>query len=312
MSGPAAPALDPLRRVHYAHFYGEPDRSDRPGPAPDGSVVVVGNCQAESLRLLLDPHGRRSVRIPPVFELEPDDVGRLHALLARATTLVVQPIHAGYRGMALGTDQLAAHLPAGGRTVVVPSVRHNALHPAHVVQHPPPGTDPLPVVPYHDLRVVHAALHGGDPVRPVREDGVREVAAASLAELVRREAGTTVAVSDVLRDPHPDQMRTVNHPGNPVLLALAGRAAAAAGLPAPVDPGRPLLASVRAPVEAAVAATWGFARAPEHDHWWLDGVPVVAAEVTEAHLEWYAAHPAETRAVWARHERQAGRLGLAR
>jgi hypothetical protein len=304
VTGLAEPSTVSARRRHYAPFYG------LAAPTSDGTLVVAGNCQAESVRLLLDPEGHHSVRVPPVFELDAAEAGRLYELVAQARTLVVQPIRDGYRGLPLGTRQLASHLPPGGRVVVVPSVRHAALHPAHVVHHPPPGTDPLPVVPYHDLRVVRAALHGGDPARPLHVDAVRAVAASSLAELVRREAATSVAVSDVLRRPRPEQMRTVNHPGNPVLLALAARAADAAGRPEPVDPGRPLLASVQAPVESAVTEAWGFPARPEHDRWWLDGQPWDAGAVVDAHLGWYAAHPAETREVWRRHERQARQLGL--
>lgn len=291
------------RRTHYADFHGG-------SRTCDGSLVVVGNCQAESLRLLLDPDGRHSVRVPPVFELTAAEVPRLHELVSRADALVVQPVHDGYRGHALGSAELAQSLPSTGRTVVVPSVRHNALYPAHVVQHPRAGTPPLPITPYHDLRVVRAALTGAHPFPPLGSDAVRRVARASLAELARREARTSVAVSDALVEPHPEQMRTVNHPGNPVLLALATRVAAALGREAPVDPGRPLLASVRAPIEPEVAATWGLDAEPVHAWWWFDGVPVASAEVAEAHLGWYAAHPAETAEVWAKHRDTAERLGL--
>lgn len=299
-----AGSTEDARRGHYSGFHDGSTTSD-------GSLVVVGNCQAESLRLLLDPDGSHSVRIPPVFELTASEVPRLHELVSRADALVVQPVRDGYRGHALGTAQLARSLPRSGRVVVVPSVRHNALHPAHVVQHPRAGTTPLPLTPYHDLRVVRAALTGAHPAPPLQEEAVRRVARASLAELARREADTCVAVSDVLARPHPEQMRTVNHPGNPVLLALAARVAAVLDREPPVDPGRPLLASVRAPVEPEVAATWGLDPEPEHGCWWLDGTPVPAAEVAEAHLRWYAAHPAETAEVWSQHRDTAERLGLA-
>lgn len=50
------------RRQHYAHFYGL-----APLPSDDRPLLVVhGNCQAESLRVLLDGAASpvRTVRVP--------------------------------------------------------------------------------------------------------------------------------------------------------------------------------------------------------------------------------------------------------
>jgi hypothetical protein len=251
-------------------------------------LVVVGNCQAESLRLLLDAGDVRTVRVPPVFELTASDVAPLVELLRRTDLLVAQPVHDDYRGLPVGSRQLATHLPAGARTALVPSLRYAGLHPYHLLVHPPglERPDP-PVVPYHDVRTVL-----GVDEHELTVDSVRAVAAASVAELARRERQHgTVVVSDLLVEPVADTMRTINHPGNAVLEPVAARLRAALGL-APRPPGvrRPLLTSVHAPLQPAVVAAHRLAVGPTRD-WVVDGRRVTTAEVAAAHRAWYAARP---------------------
>ena len=99
------------RRLHYGEFYGlRPARKDDGRPL----VVVHGNCQAESLRVLLGG-SMRSVRVPPVHELERDDIPHLRRTLARASVLLSQPIQPDYRELPLGTAQVTAALPPGAQ-----------------------------------------------------------------------------------------------------------------------------------------------------------------------------------------------------
>ena len=100
---PPSPAVDPGeaargRRLHYGEFYGL-----RPLPPDDGRplVVVHGNCQAESLRVLL-AGSLRSVRVPPVHELERDDLPHLRRTLAHASVLLSQPVRPGLPRAAAG------------------------------------------------------------------------------------------------------------------------------------------------------------------------------------------------------------------
>lgn len=256
------------------------------------TLVVTGNCQAESLRLLLDGDDVRTVRVPPLHELDPAGVTELVALLARTELLVSQPVGADYRGLPIGTEQLVAHLPPGARTALVPPVRYAGLHPYHLLVHPPglEGPDP-PTVPYHDVRTVLAAA-GRPPLGPLTVEAVRAVAAASVAELERREQlHGTVRVSDLLVRPVADSMRTINHPGNTVLEPLAARLRAALGLdPRPPGVRRPLLTSIHAPLLPAVVAAHGLPDEPT-EHWTVDGVPVTTEAAEAAHLAWYAARP---------------------
>lgn len=261
-------------------------------------LVVVGNCQAESFRQLLDAGDVRTVRLPAVHELTPQDVRSLHELLARADLLVAQPVQDDHRGLPIGTRQLRALLPPSARVALVPSLRYAGLHPFHLLVHPPglERPDP-PVVPYHDLRTVLAAdgaRRGRPDAAPVvlTTAGVVAVGQASVAELARREdQHGTVVVSDLFVAPTADHMRTINHPGNAVLLPVAARLRAALGLdPRAPTIDRPLLSSIHAPLTPEVVAAWGLTSAPT-TAWTVEGRSVTTASVTAAHLAWYAERP---------------------
>lgn len=291
---PSAPLgrRSPAEEEHYRDFLRGPTDEARP------VLLVTGNCQAESLRLLLDADDVRAVRTPPLHDLRPHEVDPLHRWLGRTDLLVSQPVRADYRGLPVGTAQQQALLPGAARAVVVPILRYAGLHPWHLVMHPPGLDDPEPpVVPYHDVRLVARAAWSRDgratETGPgATDEGIRAVAAASVAELARREAAVdAVRVSDLLAHPAGDTVRTVNHPGNRLLVPVAARVRAALGLE-PRRPGvdRPLLTSVVAPLEAAVVAAHGLPDAPRPD-WRVGGRTVVADAVARAQLAWYAARP---------------------
>jgi Polysaccharide biosynthesis enzyme WcbI len=280
--------VDHARRAHYADFYDGP-------PAGGPLALVHGNCQAESLRVLLagsPTFPYRTVRMPPVHELTAGDLPALHALLPRTALLASQPVRDDYRDLPLGTAQLAARLPTGARVVRWPVIRYAGLTPhAAIVRHPSDMAAVPPVVPYHDLRTLASAAG----IRRVADPGpaqLRAAAALSVEELARREELTTdVGVSDVLLGLGVEAAHTVNHPGNPVLRTLARRVQRAAGAPADAaDPGRVLLGGIRAPLEAPVLAALGLDAEPR-PYWLVDGRPVDDREVREAQLAWYATHP---------------------
>jgi len=281
------------RRRHYAEFFGEAD-------PPPGYGVVVGNCQAESLRLVISSEALPAVRVPAVHELDRDDADRLHRLVGGAAFLVSQPVRDDYRGLPLGTSQLRAALPTGAPTVTVPVIRYAGLHPFQAVVRLPEAAGDPPIVPYHDVRVL-AEVAGLPVASALPADVVRAVAADSIAELRRREAaGIDIVASDLFSPVVLDLARTINHPGNAVFLPLGERVVAALGAPGrAVDPGRPILASVRAPVEPWVVEAWGLDAEPRPD-WVVDGAVVAAAVVRAAHREWYAARPAFVAAAVAR------------
>ncbi len=280
----APPDVDP-RRWHYREFYGLAAAEPEAG-------IVLGNCQAESLRIVLGDAAGPTVRIPPVHELEPDDIPHLHRLLEAAAFVVTQPTRDDYRGLPVGTGQVRTLVPRGCRVVTVPNVRFAGLHPFQAALRVPGVADDPPLVDYHDVRVLAAAA--GETLPEVLSPGqVHAVAEESLGQLRTREQAnaTDVVASDLFARPTFDHMRTVNHAGNPVWLAVGERVLRALGSDAaPVDPGRPLLYSVQAPREAWAADAWGLDDA--HPDWVLNGAALDPEVVREAHEAWYRAHPA--------------------
>lgn len=273
------------RRRHYAEFFGD-------APAPEGYGVVVGNCQAESIRLVISGGDHPAVRIPAVHEMDAADAERLHRLLAGAAFLIVQPIRDDYRGLPLGTAQLRRALPSAARTVVVPSLRYGGLHPFQAAIRVPGIDEDPPLVAYHDVRLIAEAA--GLPVATdLPRAAVRAVAEDSVSELRRREdLGVDVVASDLYAPVVADLARTVNHPGNAVFLPMGERIVAALGAPGTaVDPGRPILAGVQAPLEPWVVEAWDLDAEPRR-HWIVGGERLDAEVVADAHRGWYAAHPA--------------------
>lgn len=296
------------RRAHYGEFYGL-----RPLPVFDGRALLMvhGNCQGEALRVLIEATGRyRTVRIPPVHEIEDDDLPHLDRTLAAVGVLVTQPVKDGYRGLPVGTSEVAGALPDGAVVVRIPAIRYAGLFPFQVLVRAPPLGDP-PVVPYHDLRTMVQAATGARPASGAPADAYREIERSSVAELRRREqAGGIVAVFDLLHRAGVAAAHTVNHPGNPVLRGLAERVLERLGHQVEVpDPGRTLLDAVHTPLAADVLDALGLP-GPARDTWVVAGVEVGDDEVRDEQLRWYATHDHVAPAGLRRHRDAAARLGL--
>ena len=305
---------DEGRRAHYGDFYGLNELPDRP------LLAVHGNCQAESLRVLL--HGAldgqwHGVRMPPVHELLAEDLPHLHALLPRLSLLVTQPVAAGYRGLPLGTEDITPLLGPQAQVVRVPVMRWTALMPTLAIVRAPGVGDP-PVAPYHDLRVLTAAARGQRSVElaPPTPDAARVAREESLAQLrVRQQAHRTVDAASLLDAAGPNAVHVINHPGNGVLRAVAAAVLEEAGLSAPVpDPGRVLLGGIRAPILASTLQALGHDPADleggPHEDWIIHEQRIPEADVAAEHLRWYAQHPSVVAAGLRRHEALITRLGL--
>ena len=269
------------RQKHYSEFYGLT-------PLPERFGVVLGNCQAESLRVVMDAPEHRFVRVPAVHEMTAADAARLHEIAGLADVVVSQPIRDDYRDLPLGTRQIAAVTDA--RVMTVPPVRFAGLHPFQSAFRVPGVEGDPPVVAYHDVRTLAAAA-GIPVVAALAPAEVRAVGQTSIDTLRLREQTADVAVSDLFDSVTADHMRTVNHPGDAVWMPLGARMLEMLGhTGGPTDPGRPLLNSVRAPLEPEVVDAWGLADEPRA-LCIVAGVAGADAEVRAAHREWYAAHP---------------------
>jgi hypothetical protein len=297
--------VDPGRRAHYGAFYGMTHHQP--------VAIVWGNCQAESMRVLLAGSPSwplPTVRVPPVHELVREDLTSLAALLPHVALLVTQPVRPGYRGLPIGTDEIVASLPPGARVVRWPVFRYVGLQPyAAIVRHPvDPAIDP-PVVPYHDLRTLARAA-GRPQGPPAGAAALRAVAHASLSELRRREGGTDVSVSDIVNSAGARAAHTLNHPGNPVLIALARRVQTFLGLPSDAeDPGRELLGGIQSPLEPGVVAALGLDVAPR-PAWTVHGRIVEPGEIEDAQRRWYADNPGVVEGGMRRHADRIAVLGL--
>jgi signal transduction histidine kinase len=302
------------RTWHYRDFYRPPGT---PPPGTEPLWLVVGNCQAEALRVVLDAvpdRPYRTARIPPVHELERADLPYLEELLGQTAVLIAQPIRDDYRDLPLGTAQLAERLPTGSKVVRWPVIRYAGLYPFQViVRHPADRSVTPPPVPYHDLRTIVAARDGHREWDvEVSAAQLRDVAEASRDELARRErAHTDVGVSDVLANFGADAAHTINHPGNGVLVELAARVLRHQNVtPRPAAPDRTLLGSVVAPLEARVLTALDITAAPRpdwhgtHGHW-------RPGQVHEVQLDWYRDNPDYIALATQRHAGTLDLLGLA-
>jgi hypothetical protein len=132
------------------------------------------------------------------------------------------------------------------------------------------------------------------------------VSAWSIEELRRREqAAGAVPVSDLVLAAGAGAMRTVNHPANPVLVALARRVQEVLGLPATaVDPGRRLLDVLHAPISADVLVALGLDPAGARDDWLVSGEAVPVAEVERAQHAWLVDRPQVVADIVRRHRAQ--------
>lgn len=284
--------MDEGRRRHYGAFYGLEELPDDEGAGP--RLAVYGNCQAEALRVSIATSGAvQSVRMPPVHELEQDDLPHLERLLGWVDLLVAQSVADGYRGLPAGTQEVAARMRETARVIPAPNYFSTLLYPEQVlVRHEDPGVVDPPVVPYHDVRRIGQAAGWSGPTE-VPADAIRDNAEASLAELERRERDQgSLVISDVVRAAGAEGGWTVDHPGNPVLLALAQRVLDAAGLDAQVgDPGRTLLASVLTPLRPEVLDALGLDAGAARAGWVVEGREVGDDDIGMAHAEFYATHP---------------------
>ncbi len=201
------------RRQHYADLYDGPARDGRP------LGVVHGNCQAEALRVLLAGSPTfpwQLVRVPPAHELAAEDLPALDRLLGDCTLLLAQPVRDGYRGLPLGTSEVAARLAPGAQVVRWPVVYDAGVLPWQAIVRAADGAEP-PVVPYHDLRT----LTGRAPV------GADLVAAAAASRAELAAPGAVLRRRGVRRAARRSCTRSTTRPTT-LLLLLARRVQAAA------------------------------------------------------------------------------------
>lgn len=213
-------------------------------------VVVVGNCQAKVLEMLLATNaafasGFEFASFPAVHEVPPEMIPQLHGAVARADVLVAQKVDVGYRdGIGLGTATLAAM--SGAHTVVRwPSVYWAGYFPDLFYLRDSSG-QPVADAPfdYHDRVILEAYAAGLDPLTtcrlladPDRPSAAVEWAGRATAELDLRGQDCDVDVGAFIESRFRDELLffTMNHPANRVLGYVADAILAALDLPGGSD-----------------------------------------------------------------------------
>ena len=174
-------------------------------------LVVIGNSQADSLRLALAsaiPHAE-IIGYPWESLTKPDNGARLQQLLANTDILVMQQLPSGYPdGIKIAIDGLPSLLPVGARLITVPNLHYEGHHPWIGYLQDADGQlaglrGESPLGDYHDFLAMAAARRGlevGDllqrPAPPGLVEAIGQAHSQSLAELRRQEANCDLGLSD--------------------------------------------------------------------------------------------------------------------
>ncbi len=276
-------------------------------------VVVVGNCQAAALELMLSTNEEFTkrfefVRFPPVHEIPEAMVPELHRAVADAALVIPQRVDEGYRdGLGLGTETLARI--AGTATVVRwPSVYWAGYFPDLFYMRDAAGQ---PVVEgpfdYHDRTILQAYSAGRevaevcrlleDPDRP--SDAVAW-AANSTAELEIRGRDCDVNITSFIASTFKDELLffSMNHPSNRLLGLVAQQITELIGIPGGIDHRRiphELLGSTFYPLHAnhvrALELRFGAGVTAGSTPFKIRGVEYAATQAVQAFFDYYASHP---------------------
>jgi hypothetical protein len=275
-------------------------------------VLVVGNCQATALEMMLSTNEEFTarfelVRFPPVHEIPESAVPELHRAVADAAVLVAQRVDDGYRGgIGLGTDTLARI--AGSATVVRwPSVYWAGYFPDLFYFRDRAGQPVLDGrFDYHDRSILRAYAAGvqvvdvctvlADPDRP---SDAQEWAAKATAELDVRGQDCDVQVASFIAARFRDELLfyTMNHPSNRMLGFIAQQITELLELPGSIDPALmpgEVLGSTFYPLHAnhvrALELTFGGEVGAGETPFRIRGTIYDPADAVAAFYEYYDAH----------------------
>lgn len=276
-------------------------------------VVVVGNCQAMALEMMLstsDEFAKRFefVNFPPVHEIPVAMVPELHRAVADATVVIPQRVDEGYRdGLGLGTETLATI--AGTATVVRwPSVYWAGYFPDLFYIRDAVGH---PVVDgpfdYHDRVILGTYASGLDVAGtcrlledPERPSDAPAWAAKATAELDIRGHDCDVQVASFIADRFREELLffTMNHPANRLLAFMAQQITELIGVPGRVDYRRiqnEVLGSTLYPLHAnhvrALGLEFGAECGAGYAPFTIRGVTYEPPQAVRSFFDYYDAHP---------------------
>jgi hypothetical protein len=276
-------------------------------------VVVVGNCQATALEMMLATNEEFTkrfefVRFPAVHEIPEAMVPELHQAVADATVVIPQQVDDGYRdGLGLGTETLAGI--AGSATVVRwPSIYWAGYFPDLFYLRDAAGQ---PVVDgpfdYHDRAILQAYGSGidipgacrllDDPDRP---SDAPAWAANATAELDIRGRNCDVQVTSFIASSFREELLffTMNHPANRTLGLVAQQITELIGIPGEIDHRRilgELLGPTFYPLHAnhvrALDLCFGAELTGSGVPFKIRGVEYAPAQAVQAFFDYYEQYP---------------------
>ena len=286
--------------------------------------VLHGNCQAESLRVLLERSPTfcsafRTLALPAVHEATADDVPRIRRIVSRASLVISQRVRDGYHGLAVGSHEVVQAAPADCRLVTIPALRYDGLYPFQVHVRDQRGQAlPAPYSIYHDLRFIYCAAAGWSLDRSLAwlrdlapsVAGIRALASRARAALLAIDQEVDIRVAERLLGPalHGRSFLTINHPTNVALAQLVSQIHLQLNLAyQPLLPGEDLLGEIRTPLERSVIAALELRAVPRED-WTIGGCRTPVAQLLTAHLSWYAENAGLAQRAILEHEERIGIL----
>jgi hypothetical protein len=276
-------------------------------------VVVVGNCQATALELMLSTNEELTrrfefVSFPPVHEFPETMVPELHRAVADAAVVVLQRIDDGYRGgIGLGTDTLK-RIARTENVVRWPSVYWAGYFPdlfyLRDAQRQPVLDGPFD---YHDRSILQAYADGVDVAGacrlledPERPSDARSWAAEATAELDIRGQDCEVQVASFIASRFREELLffTMNHPTNRLLEFIAEQITARLGISGSVDPRRmpgEVLGSTFYPLHASHVRALGLRFGEEvgagRTPFRIRGTSYEPAQAVQLFYKYYDTHP---------------------
>jgi hypothetical protein len=276
-------------------------------------VVVIGNCQAGALEMMLNTNEELTKRFefvsfPAVHEIPEAMVPELHRAVADAAVVIPQRVQEDYRnGIGLGTETLAS---IAGSAIVVrwPSVFWAGYFPDLFYLRDAEGQ---PVVDgpfdYHDRTILGAYASGLDVSStcrlledPERPSDAQAWAANAMAELDIRGQNCEVKVTSFISSRFRDELLffTMNHPTNHLLAYMAQQITELIGIPGNIDHRRipdEILGLTFYPLHAnhvrALELRFGAELIAGSALFKIRGVAYEPAEAVQAFFDYYMAHP---------------------
>lgn len=276
------------------------------------TAIVVGNCQAGALGIMLRAHDdfRRRfdlVEFPAVHELAQEDIPPLHEAVSRAKVAILQRVDESYRGLGVGTDTLA-RLADGATVIRWPSVFWSGYFPDLFYMRDSSGS---PVVDgqfdYHDRVILESYAAGMSPIEvctrladaDVLSHAERTVELAT-KELASRSRGCDVQMHDFIAEHFRQRLLffTMNHPTNALIAFLAQQIITLIGLARSASPSLvsdEILGPTFYPLHANHVRTlklkFGHEVSAGNIAFKIRGVEHAPAEAVRAFFDYYRAHP---------------------